>query len=230
MLSFSSLCGQEANLKENALSAFRQGDYENAIELLVRAKNKDPDDAEIYYSLGYFSHYLAYDSRPLIGHDDNYSDKVLQYLTKAIELNPEFGDAYYFIGAEYGARALQALQRNDKSTYISSYQTAYERGAFPAWLIEYARNTLKSCDKKAILFTGGDAEFNSIQYLQVVENNRKDVTAIPLALLNRPWYVQRLRNGFGDILPKAPISLSNEQILDMHPYKWDTLTIEIPIG
>ncbi|NIR53161.1 tetratricopeptide repeat protein, partial [candidate division KSB1 bacterium] len=71
LFSFSSLCGQETNLKENALSAFRQGDYENAIELLVRAKNKDPDDAEIYYSPGYFSHYLAYDSRPLIGHDDN---------------------------------------------------------------------------------------------------------------------------------------------------------------
>lgn len=230
MLSFSSLCGQENNLKEKALSAFRKGDYKNAIELLEKAKNNDPKDAEIYYYLGYFFHYLAYDSRPLIGYNDNYSDNVLHYLSQAIELNPEFGDAYYFIGAEYGARAIQALQRGDKNKYISSYQIAYAKGAFPAWLIEYAKNTLKSCDEKAILFVGGDAEFNPIQYLQVVEDYRKDVTLIPIGLLNRPWYVQKLRNGFDDILPKAPISLSNEQILDMHPYKWDTLTIEIPIS
>jgi len=230
LFSFSSLCGQETNLKENALSAFRKGDYKNAIELLEQAKNNDPNDAEIFYYLGYFSHYLAYDSRPLIGYDENHSDRVLQYLNKAIELNPQFGDAYYFIGAEYGARAIQALQRDDEKKYISSYQTAYAKGAFPGWLIEYAKNTLKSCDENAILFTGGDAEFNPIQFLRLVENYRKDVTVIPIALLNRPWYVRKLRNGFGNILPKAPISFSNEQILDMHPYKWDTLTIEIPIS
>ncbi|MFH1528885.1 MAG: hypothetical protein ABIG69_19960 [Bacteroidota bacterium] len=31
-------------------------------------------------------------------------------------------------------------------------------------------------------------------------------------------------------MKKVPISFSEEQVFDMHPYKWDTLTIEIPIS
>ena len=225
-----SLHGQQADLKNEALAAFRKADYKTAIDLLKQAKDKDPDNAELYYYLGYFSHYLAYDSRPLIGYDESYSDKVLQYLNKAIELDTDLGDAYYFIGAEYGARAIQALQEGNENTYISAYQSAFIKKAFPKWLIEYADNILKSCDEQAILFVGGDAEFNPIQYLQTVKNYRKDVTVIPLGLLDRPWYVKRLAHGLKNILSKAPISLSDKQIFDMHPYKWDTLTIEIPIN
>lgn len=140
------------------------------------------------------------------------------------------GDAYYFIGAEYGARALQDLQEGNQNKYVSAYQLAYEKKAFPKWLIEYGTNILNSCEENAILFVGGDSEFNPIQYMQVVKHYRNDVTVIPIALLNRLWYVKRHRDGFGRVLRKAPISLSDKQIMDMHPYKWDTLTIEIPIS
>jgi tetratricopeptide (TPR) repeat protein len=127
LLSLSSLCAQEINFKEQAISAFRKGDLNHAVELLEQAKNTHPNDAEIYYYLGYFSHYLAYDSRPLIGHDKNYSDRILIYLNKAVELDPNFGDAYYFIGAEYGARAIQYLQEGNEDKYISAYETAFEK-------------------------------------------------------------------------------------------------------
>lgn len=222
--------GQEKNFKKQAITTFKNGDFTKAIELLEQAKNENPNDSEIYYYLGYFSHYLAYDSRPLVEYDVNYSDKILQYLNKAIELNPDFGNAYYFIGAEYGARATKALQNNEIENYKLAYKLAYEKGAFPAWLIEYGNNILKSCDKNAILFVGGDAEFNPIQYLQIIENYRKDVTLIPIAFINRPWYVKKLKEGFGNILTKVPINFSNAQILDMHPYKWDTLSIKISIS
>ncbi|MFQ5709857.1 MAG: tetratricopeptide repeat protein [bacterium] len=227
---FVNLFGQEDVLKEQAIAMFKRGDYAKAIGILEQAKRQNANDAEIYYYLGYFSHYLAYDSRPLIGYDPNYSDKVLRYLNRTIELDPGFGDAYYFIGAEYGAKATQALRTENLKEYRLSYQRAHERGAFPAWLIEYAKNALASCEQNALLFVGGDAEFNPTQYLQTIQNYRQDVTVIPIGFLNRPWYVKKLREGVGDILQKAPIGLSDAQISDLHPYKWDTLTIEIPIS
>ncbi|MFH1528884.1 MAG: hypothetical protein ABIG69_19955 [Bacteroidota bacterium] len=104
------ILGQTNNFKNDAIEAFKTGDYEKAIEILKQVEIKGTEDPEIYYLLGYYSHYLAYDSRPLVEYSEEYSNKVLQYLEKAIELNPNYGNAYYFIGAEYGARALNSLQ------------------------------------------------------------------------------------------------------------------------
>ena len=227
---FVNILGQTNNLKNEATKVFKTGDYERAIGILEKAEIKGTEDPEVYYLLGYYSHYLAYDSRPLVEYNTEYSNRVLRYFEKAIELNPNYGNAYYFIGAEYGARAIKSLQIGDFKSYISNYKKAYKKGAFPLWLIEYGKNILNSCDENAILIVGGDAEFNPIQYLQLVEHYRRDITVVPYGFLNRPWYVEKLRTGVKDILRKAPIGLSEEQIFDMHPYKWDKLTIGIPIS
>ena len=228
---FVNIIGQSEEIKKEAKLLFVNGDYKGAVEILKQAEDKGTDDPEIYYLLGYYSHYLAYDSRPLVGHDAKYSDKVLYYLERAIDLSPNYyGDAYSLIGAEYGARAIGFLQNGDDEKYITSYEEAYGKGAFPHWLLENGRNMLKSCDENAILIVGGDATLNPIKYLQIVENYRRDITVIPYAHLNRPWYIEKLKTGVKDILRKIPIGLSDEQILDMHPYKWDTLIVKIPIS
>ncbi|MHB8854503.1 MAG: tetratricopeptide repeat protein [Ignavibacteriaceae bacterium] len=224
------LYGQTTNLKEDAIKVAGQGNYTKAIELLEKAKTESPNDPEIYYYLGVFMHYLAYDSVPLVGYNSSYPDKVLGNLEKAIKLKPDYGDAYYFIGAQYGGNALDAIQDQNAKEYKNSFKKAYDMGAFPAWLIEYDKNILKSCDANAILFIGGDSEFDPIQYLQVIENYRKDVTVIPISLLESPWYVITLKKGFDDILKGVSISLSEEQIMDLHPYKWDTLIVSIPLS
>ena len=224
------LTSQTKNLKQEAIELGKKGNYYKAVEILENAKIESPQDPEVYYYLGYFAHYLAYDSKPLIGYNIEYSNKVLNYLFKAIELEPNYGDAYYFIGAEYGARALKALQVEDIESCRLSYEKAYESKAFPAWLIEYGKNILKSCDNNGILLVGGDAEFNPIKYLQTIEKYREDVTVIPFGFLNRPWFVEKLRNGVDGLLKPISLSLTKEQIMDIHPYKWDTLTIEIPIS
>jgi len=224
------LNGQTTNLKKEAVELGKQGNYLRAIEILEKAKLENPNDPEVYYYLGYFTHYLEYDSRPLIGYNIEYSNKVLDYFYKAIELKPDYGDAYYFIGAEYGARALKALQDEDIESCKLSYKKSFESKAFPDWLIEYGKNILKSCDSNGILFVGGVAEFNPIKYLQIIEKYREDVTVIPFGLFNRPWFVEKLRIGVEGLIKPLPLSLTKEQIFDMHPYKWDTLTIEIPIS
>ena len=229
IISRSLLFATDIDYKAQAIEEFKNANYPKAIELLEEAKKTNPNDPEIYYYLGYFTHYLCYDSVPTTGFNQDKSDEVMQYLFKAIELNPTYGDAYYFIGAEYGVRARSFLNNGSIKKARKEYILAKEKGGLPDWLIEYGKNMLQACEPNAILITGGDADFNPIQYLQIVENYRKDVTVIPYALLERPWFLNLIKQGVPKGITPAPISWSEEQIFSAHPYKWKENTVIIPI-
>jgi len=221
--------GEGETLKEQAIARFKAQDYPGALEYLHRALIETPDDADVYYYLGYFTHYLSYDSVPLSGFGRQKSDEVLRYLQKAVELDPHYGNAYYFIGAEYGARARDEMQAGHADGVAEQFRLGRQAGGYPDWLIEAGRNTLRSCDRDAILFVGGDADTNPVQYLQYVEGYRTDVTVITVALLDRPWFVALLKRGEDGVAGPAPISWSDKQITSMHPYKWKTNTVHIPV-
>lgn len=224
------LFAQENNLKEKALQEFKNEHYDEAISLLEKALEKTTNDAEIYYYLGFFNHYRAYDSRPLNGYDFSYSAQIFEYLNKAIELNPDYGDAKYFYGAECSANALLSMQNNDLEKLKHYYKLAYDKGAYPEWLVEFGKNILNSCDADAILFTGGNADFDICSYLQLQQNFRKDITIIPIGNIDRPWYVKFLKDGLDGGVKKINLNLSNNQIYDIHPFKWDTAQIILPVS
>lgn len=107
------LVAQEISLKKRAIGSFKNEQYDKAIGFLEKALTEVKDDAEIYYYLGFFNHYRAYDIRPQTKYDFSYSEKVFHYLDQAIELNPNYGDATYFYGAECSANAMLDMQNND---------------------------------------------------------------------------------------------------------------------
>lgn len=228
-LSFS-LTAQEKSMKEKAMSEFKKEHYDKAIEFMEKAKKEHPKDAEIYYYLGFFNHYRAYDSRPLTGYDFSHSKKIFQYLEKAIELKPDYGNAKYFYGAECSANAFNSMQDYELDSLKYFYRRAYQIGAYPKWLLEFGRNLLKSCDEDAILFTGGNADFDVCTYLQLHENYRNDITIIPIGFINRPWYILFLKKGLEGGVSKININLSKKQIMDIHAYKWDTTAVSIPVS
>ena len=219
--------GQVTSSKDSALEAFKNENYPKAIELLKSALNQTPNDAEIYYYLGYFTHYNAYDSRPLAGYDSSYSDIVFNYLNKALELNPNYGDAKYFYTAECGAAAHRAFAMGDFKAVKEFYEKAYDKGGFPDWAIEYGKNLLDLCDQDAIFFTDGDFILNICWYLQLCESYRIDISVIPLVLLNRPNFALGIKKG--GLFKAVNMNISDDQIMDMHPYKWDTLSIAIDV-
>jgi hypothetical protein len=221
---------QTLNLKEQALEQFKQEHYDEAIVLLEKAVVESPNDAEIYYYLGFFNHYRAYDSRPLRGYDFNYSQKIFNYLDKAIALNPNYGDAKYFYGAECSGNAFEAMQNYDAAKLKYFYQLAGQKGAYPDWLIEFGKNILTSCDENAILFTGGNADFDICMYLQLCENFRTDITIIPIGNIDRPWYVQFLKNGLKNAVRSVNINITQQQITDLHPFKWKETDVFINIS
>ena len=218
---------QSTDLKEKAHEAFRNQDYPNAIRYLHEALKYDPGDKEIYYYLGFYYHYNAYDSRPLAGFNSEYSDTVFYYLEKALDLDPDYGDAKYFYTAECGAAVSTALRSREYEKLGYFYQKAADIGGFPPWAREYGRLVLSQVEPDGILVTLGDFIMNVSRYLQVCEGYRTDITVLTWAHLNRPYYVLELKNGESG--RNLKLDLSEEQIMDMHPYKWDTVSISVDV-
>ncbi|MEN8186168.1 MAG: hypothetical protein ABFR05_03445 [Bacteroidota bacterium] len=230
LFSISGLFAQQNSLKEEALGEFEKEHYDNAIDLLEKALGESPDDAEIYYYLGFFNHYRAYDSRPLKGYNFEYSNEIFKYLDKAIELDPNYGNAKYFYGAECSGNAFVSMQNYDLDKLKYFYKLAYDKGAYPKWLLEFGRNMLNSCAKDAIMFTAGNADFDVCTYLQLHENFRNDITIIPIGNIDRPWYINFLKNGLQGGVRPIQLSLTKDQIFDMHPFKWRETIITIPVN
>ena len=221
---------QDETYKKRAIEAFKNEDYNTAIGILKEAVKAGHKDAETYYYLGYFSHYLSFDTRPFVTIDHlSWSDSVVWYLEEALRYDAEYGDAYYFLGTEYSSRAWFALYEQNVNRFIQEYTTGHAKGGFPEWQLEFGRNILHSCEEDAILFLGGDFDYNAVKYLQAIEKFRTDVSAIPIGYLDRPWYIKTLKNGLDPIIRSVPISLSEYDIYDIRNYKWDTLDLKIPI-
>lgn len=221
---------QTSNNIEEIIQLGDEWKFEEAIELIKSEINLDPENPELYYWLGRYSHYMVYDTRPFPGKSDQWSsEQIIEPLLRAIELDPKYGDAKYFLAAEYGSRAGEALKTGNVEQYKKELLEAKIWGGFPLHAIEYGRNILKSCDTNSILFVNGDAEFNVLHYVQAIEGYRKDVSVIGIAFLERPYYIKLIRDGIPDAYKAVPISINDNLIMEMHNYKWRENDIKIPV-
>jgi len=203
--------------------------FAKAVTYLEQAVASKPNDAEAWYLLGHSLHWLSYDSAPLPGFDKQVSDRILDCMQRALALDPHLRNCYSVIGSERGARAEQELQSGNRSGFIDELRRGREAGAYPDWLLEYARNTLNSCDSNAILFANGDANVFPAWYCQNVEGVRTDVTLCPVALLDSPWFILALKFGVDGVIQPVTMPWTREQIMDLHLSKWTNQNIELPI-
>lgn len=223
------LAAQES-LLEKAHEAFQAQNYPLALEFLHKAREEAPGDAEVYYYLGYYSHYIVYDSRPFSGQGMHWSQQqVIANLERALELDSTMGNARYFLGVEHISRAWEFFKQGQVNEMKQEYQAAFDKGGLPAWMLEEGRNHLRACPPDAILFINGDLHHNAITWLQIMEGYRRDVSVVTLALLGRPWHARFYRDGFPGIQGGVPLSWSDNQVGEIHHYKWRPQQIVIPV-
>jgi len=110
---------------------------------------------------------------------------------------------------------------------LQNYQTHNRSLNYVAF--DYAYNLLQSCEKDAILFTGGDNDTFPVWYLQYVAGIRRDVRVANLSLLNTDWYMLQLKNETPYGAKKVPISYTDEQIRHMEVGEFDKREIRIPV-
>jgi tetratricopeptide (TPR) repeat protein len=221
------LSADTLSLKQQAKNAYEIKRYGEAFALAGKATEANPNDAEAWYLRGWYGHYRCWDTRPLSGYSRATSDSILIFLERAVQLDPKLGDAYDFIGVEYGMRTDLALMHGDAGQARSELMAARTRNAYPDWALEYCRDLLKCCAQNAVLFLDHDFTINGVNYLQLVDGYRRDVTA--MYAWNWPGLALLFKKGIPGAITPAPISLTRDQILGRQSFPWNSDTVRIPV-
>ena len=88
---------------------------------------------------------------------------------------------------------------------------------------DYAWNMLAGCKPDAILFVQSDNDTYPVEYLQMVEGVRSDVTLINLLQLNHNFVIRKLRDS------GIRFSFTDSQIDALKPVFWQTRMMQIPL-
>ncbi|MCF8332229.1 MAG: tetratricopeptide repeat protein [Bacteroidales bacterium] len=90
-----------------------RGDIEKSTELLNLALEKQPDNEQLYYNVGVVYDQSAKDTTLSKAKREEVFDQAVKNYKKAIELNNEYFDAYYNLGALFFNNGVSLLKQAD---------------------------------------------------------------------------------------------------------------------
>ncbi len=138
------------------------------------------------------------------GYERANADSTWFHLNRAIQCNPDDGNAWLWLWTETLHRKSEDLERRTLHRLL-------ETSFFSPSYIAFNRWVLGSLPRDAILLTAGDLDTYPAVALQEAALLRRDVAVVNLPLLNLPWYVRHVVERYGLPMPIPADSLDGFQ-------------------
>ncbi|MFA7330560.1 MAG: hypothetical protein WC326_05730 [Candidatus Delongbacteria bacterium] len=126
----------------------------------------------------------------MVRHDPALRSSTLDYLQRAVALDPAYDDPWFSLVIEY-----MALERG--KDLHTALERLLELGAVDDATLDYCHNMLGCLENGAVLITNGDMDTYPCWMLQQVMGVRPDVTVLNQSLLNTDWYAARCGQATG---------------------------------
>ncbi len=158
--------------------------YDSCAYYLQKAADLDEEnqDVLIYLSDALY-HTMTQDGIELSGLTYNGIALASEANEKLLAINPEYKndsliiDPYSRLTVFWGELALHYIANGKSDSALIAYKEGRKRGGFNDVILEFARNTMNSCDMNSILFLSFDITSHPVLYLQQIENLRTDLKA-----------------------------------------------------
>jgi tetratricopeptide (TPR) repeat protein len=238
LLAFLFACSTENwdSLRTKTETAFNNKNYSEAVGYLDKAASQEPQNAEVQYYLGQAYRLMLFaDGSRLNDLSLPYAIKSSEHFKKCIEISPKYTgkkfvvDPYSKIQSIWGSMAMTYLYRNQPDSAKWAFNRGQVEGGFYPGILEYNRNIMASCERNAILFTNGDNDTYPMWFLQFMENYRTDITVVNVNLINVPWYIKQLKNGYPFGVNNLFMMLTDADIDSLRPVHWKEKDMEIPV-
>ncbi len=156
--------------------------YVEAVEQLKQASNLEKSNAKIYFLMG--TYYLKLDSK---NPADPINPEAIKSLEKAVEINPEYEEAWELLANLYSTPALKMQRKEQKARIlksVESYQKAYNNAKDPEIKLSYKLQIINQLfgiksykeakphidDALKLSPDNSDLKFMAAQYYNVVGN------------------------------------------------------------
>lgn len=204
-------------------------DYSKAFRMLSNQVRQNPQNAEYRYFLGYaIDRINAEDGKGMLQLQKELTMRASEQFEEVNKLEPIYKgeifilDPYSKLTSIWGCLAESYLTRKLIDSAKWAFLEGKKRGGFIEPVLEFNRQLLNSCEKKAILISYGDNLTIPIWYLQTIENLRTDITVVDANLLNTNWYPKYLKHE-----RDLKISLSDTVIDTLEYEQWESKEITI---
>jgi len=207
----------------------QEPNFKNAYGYLQKAVQLNPKSTEARYFFGYTIDKMnSASGESLIYSSEDLSKKASEQFEYVIKEEPQYKgeilalDPYSKISTIWGALGLAYLNQRKIDSAKWAFSEGKKRGGFLEPMLHYSRQLLSSCDEASILVTYGDIVIFPIYYLQLLEQDRKDIIPVDASLLHSVWYPKFLKSYNG-----LSISYSNREIDTLDYQQWKSTEIKI---
>jgi len=134
-------------------------------------------------------------------------DSTWAHLTRAVQCNPDDGNAWMGLW-------IQGMSRGDTAIERQALRRLVATGFLTPPVLAYNRWVLDLLPPRTVLITNGDWDTYPAVALQLVEARRPDIAIVNFPMLNLPWYVRLQRDRYG-----MPLAVTDEVLDAFQPFR-----------